>query len=164
MKSSLLLAVLTAFALSVLVVPRSAAQDLGFKSWGLRGGISIDPDQFTAGVFFNAGHFSRKVRFQPSFDLGFGNGVRLGTLNLDAFYIFSPRPWRPYAGGGLGINFIDVTEGVGQGRGLDVEAALNIAGGIEWGRLRTGFRRYLIEARLGLGDTPDLKLTAGIAF
>ena len=97
-------------------------------------------------------------------DLGFGNGVRLLALNLDAFYIFSPHPWRPYAGGGLGINFIDVTEGVGEGRGLDVEAALHIVGGIEWGDLRAGFRRYLVEARLGVGDTPDLKLTAGIAF
>jgi hypothetical protein len=100
-------------------------------------------------------------------DLGiktWGNGVRLGALNLDALYIFSPRPWRPYAGGGLGINFIDVTEGVGQGRGLDVEAALNIVGGIEWGKLRAGFRRYRAEARLGIGDTPDVKLTFGIAF
>ena len=164
MKPSLALALLVAVACLLAITEPVGAQDLGIKSWGLRGGLSINPDQGTGGVFVNAGHFSRRVRFQPSFDLGFGNGVRLLALNLDAFYIFSPHPWRPYAGGGLGINFIDVTEGVGEGRGLDVEAALQIVGGIEWGDLRAGFRRYLVEARLGVGDTPDLKLTAGIAF
>ena len=164
MKPSLALALLVAVACLLAITEPVGAQDLGIKSWGLRGGLSINPDQGTGGVFVNAGHFSSRVRFQPSFDLGFGNGVRLGALNLDAFYIFSPHPWRPYAGGGLGINFIDVTEGVGEGTGLDVEAALHIVGGIEWGDLRAGFRRYLVEARLGVGDTPDLKLTAGIAF
>lgn len=164
MKTARIVTFLVAVLVCLATGPRSEAQDLGIKTWGLRGGLSINPDQFFAGVFFNAGHFSNKVRFQPSFDFGFGNGVRLGALNLDALYIFSPRPWRPYAGGGLGINFIDVTKGVGQGRGLDVEAALNIVGGIEWGKLRTGFRRYLAEARLGIGDTPDVKLTFGIAF
>jgi len=164
MKPSLALTLLVAVACLLAITEPVGAQDLGIKSWGLRGGLSINPDQGTGGVFANAGHFSRRVRFQPSFDLGFGNGVRLLALNLDAFYIFSPHPWRPYAGGGLGINFIDVTEGVGEGTGLDVEAALHIVGGIEWGDLRAGFRRYLVEARLGVGDTPDLKLTAGIAF
>lgn len=164
MKRSLALAAFVVVAGALATAPPAAAQDLGFKSFGLRGGLSINPDQGTAGVFLNAGHFSRRVRFQPSFDLGFGDGVRLGTLNLDALYIFSPRPWRPYAGGGLGINFIDVTEGRGNQGGLDLGAALNIVGGIEWGNLRAGFRRYLIEGRLGLGDTPDFKLTAGIAF
>ena len=57
-----------------------------------------------------------------------------------------------------------MTEGRGNQGGLDLGAALNIVGGIEWGNLRAGFRRYLIEGRLGLGDTPDFKLTAGIAF
>ena len=164
MKPSLALASLVVVPCLLAITKPVGAQDLGIKSWGLRGGLSINPDQGTGGIFVNAGHFSRRVRFQPSFDLGFGSGVRLGALNLDAFYIFSPRPWRPYAGGGLGINFIDVTEGVGEGTGLDVEAALHIVGGIEWGDLRAGFRRYLVEARLGVGDTPDLKLTAGIAF
>jgi hypothetical protein len=164
MKPSLVFSVLLFFIALAGVLQPANAQDLGLKSWGLRGGLSINPDQVTGGVFLNAGHISRQVRFQPSFDLGFGNGVRLGALNLDALYIFSPRPWRPYAGGGLGINFIDVTEGVGEGRGLDVEAALNIVGGIEWGDLRVGFRRYLIEGRVGLGDTPDFKFMAGIAF
>jgi hypothetical protein len=163
MKRSLACALLV-LASSLVVDRPAAAQDLGFKSFGLRGGLSINPDQGTGGVFLNAGNFARRIRFQPSFDLGFGDGFRLGALNLDALYIFSPRPGRPYAGGGLGINFIDRTEGVGHGDGVDLEAAFNIVGGIEWGALRAGLRRYLIEARLGLGDTPDFKLTAGITF
>ena len=99
MKRSLALAAFVVVAGALATAPPAAAQDLGFKSFGLRGGLSINPDQGTAGVFLNAGHFSRRVRFQPSFDLGFGDGVRLGTLNLDALYIFSPRPGDPTRAG-----------------------------------------------------------------
>jgi hypothetical protein len=91
----------------------------------------------------------------------------MGTANVDALYLFSARPWRPYAGGGLGVNFIDVTNGVGEGRGFEIEPVLNIVGGIEWGASKHGSRahqRYVIEARLGFGDTADFKVGFGLAF
>ena len=73
----------------------------------------------------------------------------------------------PYAGGGLGINFIDVTNGVGSGRGFQIETVVNIVGGVEWGGRKPGpgsSYRYVVEGRLGLGDTPDFKLSFGLAF
>jgi hypothetical protein len=159
----------TAFAFSFAMgfAAPTRAQDLGLQCWGLRGGVSMNPDQFHFGVFADAGQLTRQVRFQPGFELGLGNGVRLGAANFDALYLFKPRPWRPYAGGGLGINFIDVTNGFGQGDGLGIEPVLNVVGGIEWGEGGKGSRsarRYLLEARLGLGDTPDFKVTAGLTF
>jgi hypothetical protein len=160
---------LVVLAACLATAPQARAQDLGVQAFGLRSGVSMNPDQFHFGAYLNAGHFTERVRFQPSFEIGLGNGLKLGALNADALYLFAPRRWRPYAGGGLGINFIDVTNGVGQARGLEIEPVLNLVGGIEWGvsKSKTGSRslhRYLLEARLGLGDTPELKLTAGITF
>lgn len=127
----------------------------------------MSPDQFHGGLFINAGRIVSNVRFQPSFELGIGNGLRVAATNLDALHPFGGSSWRPYAGGGLGINFVDVTNGVGKGRGWKLETALNIVGGVEWGGSKRGSSpadRYVLEARLGLGNTPDFKISFGLAF
>lgn len=161
MKSRLFCIVLLATASSGL------AQEIGVRSYGLRGGINTNPDQFNFGAHIDAGSLASRVRFQPSFELGLGNGVVLLATNFDAHYLFASRGFRPYAGGGLGINFIDVTSGIGRGGGLNIGPVLNLVGGVEWGAPRAGsraFRRYLLELRVGMGDTPELKLVAGISF
>ena len=142
-------------------------QELGIRSYGLRGGINMNPDQFNFGAHVDAGSLASRVRLQPSFELGLGNGVTLASANFDAHYLFTARRFRPYAGGGLGVNLFDVTSGVGRREGLNIEPVLNLVGGLEWGAPRAGsraFRRYLLEARVGMGDTPELKLVAGISF
>lgn len=152
---------------SSLTAGSTFAQELGVRSYGLRGGINMNPDQFNFGAHLDAGRLTSRIRFQPSFELGMGNGVFLLANNFDAHYLFSARSLRPYAGGGLGVNFIDVTNGMGAGDGLDIEPILNLVGGVEWGAPRAGSRaprRYLLEARVGMGDTPQLKLVAGFSF
>jgi hypothetical protein len=141
-------------------ISSAAAQDLGVRSLGIRVGGNINPDQFDVGLHLDAGNFHPKVRFQPSFDFGFGDDTKLIMANLDALYLFSARPWRPYLGGGLGISFFDKSGG----SGFDAGAALNLVGGIEWGKVPRGSRasrRYLFEVRIGVGDAPDLKLLFG---
>lgn len=159
------LVILMVGALPVLGAPPAYSQELAFEQFGLRGGVSVSPDQFHGGVFADMGRVFRDVRLRPSFDLGWGNGVLLAAANADALYLFGSRSWRPFAGGGLGVNFIDVTRGVGEGRGLDIEPVLNLVGGVEWGKSGEGpLGRYLLEGRLGLGDTPDFKLSVGMRF
>ena len=159
------------FFLAVLVSGVMAGaglgQELGARSYGVRGGINLNPDQFNFGAHVDLGYLASRIRLQPSFELGLGNGVVLASANFDAHYLFSARRFRPYAGGGLGVNFIDVRSGIGRDGGLNIEPALNLAGGVEWGAPRAGsraFRRYLLEARVGMGDTPELKLVAGLNF
>ena len=42
----------------------------------------------------------------PGIDLGFGDNNKLATLNGDFHYqIATGGPWRPYLGGGVGLNF-----------------------------------------------------------
>ena len=141
--------------------------ELGLRRFGVRAGVSMNPDQFHGGLFLDAGRIVSDLRFQPSFEFGIGNGVRLGAVNLDALHPLGGSAWRPYAGGGLGINFIDVTNGVGEARGFQLETVVNIVGGVEWGSGKPGSGssyRYVVEGRLGLGDTPDFKLSFGLAF
>lgn len=146
----------------------SEGADLGVRRFGVRGGISMNPDQFHGGFFLDAGRIFSNVRLQPSFEFGIGNGVRLAAGNFDGLYPLGGGRWRPYAGGGLGVNYVDVTDGVGEGRGADIETVLNIVGGIEWGGGTRGSGasyRYVVEGRLGLlGNTPDFKLSFGLAF
>jgi hypothetical protein len=152
---------------SLFLAAGSFGQELGVRSYGLRGGVNLNPDQFNFGAHVDAGRLTSRIRLQPSFELGFGNGVLLAATNFDAHYLFTAKRFRPYAGGGLGLNFIDVENGMGSGGGLDIEPVLNLVGGAEWGAPKAGsgaFRRYLLEARIGLGDTPELKLVAGINF
>ena len=154
--------------LSVMATPALAQElDLGVRSYGLRGGINMNPDQFNFGAHVDAGRLGSRVRLQPSVEVGFGNGVTLAAANFDAHYLFSARGWRPYAGGGLGVNFIDVTRGFGASQGLQIEPVVNAVAGVEWGTPKAGsgaVRRYLLEARLGMGKTPDFKIVAGISF
>src|SRR3972149_307517 len=112
------------FLAGSITATAALGQELGVRSYGVRGGINMNPDHFNL------------------------------VAHVDA-------------GGGLGINFIDVSSGIGQGEGLNVEPVLNLVGGAEWGAPRPGsraFRRYLVEARVGIGDTPELKLVAGFSF
>jgi hypothetical protein len=47
-----------------------------------------------------------------------------------------------------------------RGDDFHVEAGVNLVGGFEWGPRG----RYLLELRVGVGDIPDLKITAGIGL
>lgn len=150
---------LALFVLVVLVGGTDTAQaqakaGLGFKGWGIRGGVTVNPDQFHVGVHINAGTFAPKVRFQPYFDIGFGNDVIAGTINLDALYLIKVKGWQPYVGGGIGIALYDSE------RHFDVEAGLNLVAGFEWGT----HRRLILEVRGGIGDIPDLKVSLGIGL
>ena len=156
----LILHTLLLFALSFGGATAAHAKDgLGFRGWGIRGGLSIDPDQMFLGAHINAGQFARRVRFQPSFEIGFGNDLVVGSINLDALYTFRARGWQPYLGGGLGIAIIDADRNR-RGDDFDVGAGLNLIAGFEYGT----HRLLILELRAGVGDIPDLKVTAGIGF
>jgi hypothetical protein len=149
---------LALFGLFPGAAPATAQQPLGFRGWGLRGGATIDPDQVHVGVHINAGEFAPRVRFQPSFEVGFGNDVVVGAINLDALYTFRRPSWRPYLGGGLGVALADSTGD--HHDDFHVDAGLNLVGGFEWGPRG----RYLLEIRFGVGDIPNVKVTAGIGL
>jgi hypothetical protein len=152
-----------ALVTAALVVPLAAqAQtDIGVHGWGVRGGLTVDPDQGHVGAHLNAGNFAPKVRFQPSVEVGFGSDRVVTEINVDAFYRFDQQGWTPYLGGGLGVAIISHDRGRNDGDDdVNVEAGVNLVGGFEFGNAD----KYLLEARVGIGDIPDFKLTIGINF
>lgn len=153
-------------ALALLLVAAAApALDLSPRDPHLRAGFNLNPDQFHVGIQAGIGSQER-VGFRPSLDLGLGNGVLLLSLNGDVLYYFSrSKRIQPFLGGGPALSLIDVTDGVGESDGLTAELAGHLVAGLHWLPPKgKGGRRYLAEVRAGFGDTPDLKLTFGIAF
>jgi hypothetical protein len=152
-------------ALLLLVPAAAPALDLHPRDVHLRAGVSLNPDQFHAGVQAAIGSPARVV-FRPSVDLGIGNGVVLASLNGDVLYrLDRAGRLQPFFGGGPALSLVDVTDGVGESEGVETELAGHVVAGLHWlpSRGKSG-RRYLVEARAGFGDTPDFKLTLGIAF
>jgi hypothetical protein len=71
------------FFLAVLVSGVMAGvgigQEFGARSYGVRGGVNMNPDQFNLGAQVDMGHLASRIRLQPSFELGSGNGVFLAS-------------------------------------------------------------------------------------
>ena len=164
MKSTrmILIAAALAVALSSALALADPETDVGFRGWGPRVGLSVDPDQVHFGAHIDYGNFARHVRFQPNVELGFGDNVKLFTLNAEAAYRFSAQwdVWTPYLGGGLGANIKSWDNGNDNDSQTDI--GLNLLGGIEKG-LSNG-DRFFIEGKLSLNDVPDAKVTVGWTF
>ncbi len=141
----------------VLVVSLAWAKSTPAAGWGPRLGLTMDPDQVHFGAHLDAGYLADQLRFQPNFEMGFGDNMDLAAFNFDLLYLFNSDmgSWSPYLGGGPALNITD--------RGnSDLDAGLNAVGGIE--RNLSSGGRFLTELRLGLIDTPDLKWTVGWTF
>lgn len=141
---------------------RAAANDVGYKGWGPRLGLTVDPDQVHFGAHVDFGNFGRHVRFQPNVEVGIGDDVTLVAVNFEAAYRFAGNwnVWSPYLGGGLGVNFTSFENR--RGDDTDSEVGVSVLGGIERG-LSSG-SRFFTEVKLGLADTPDAKITFGWTF
>ena len=138
-----------------------AVADVGYRGWGPRVGLSSGPDQFVAGAHFDLGEFAPHVRWQPSFDFGFGDDVFTLTGNLMVAYYFPVKASvTPYAGGQVTAAYFNFDDH--RGDDSDTEISLAGVGGIET-RLKGG-TRFLAEIQLGFGDIPDVKLMVGWTF
>ena len=128
-----------------------------FESWGPDVGLSSNPDQVWAGVHFNLGYFAKDVRFRPVASIGFGDDVTLLQAAGEVHYIFSKvQVWKPYVGGGLGLDYADFKGGRSD-EGSDTDLSIYAVGGVET-KLRSG-AAFGFEAKIGFGDDdPDLKV------
>src|SRR5262245_32805823 len=78
----------------------AAAQDAG-----IRGGISVDPDQFYVGGHIETSPLIDRLYFRPNLEVGFGDDLTLIAANMEFVYKFSTRkPMNVYVGGGPALN------------------------------------------------------------
>lgn len=123
---------------------------------GFQGGASIDPEQGFVGVFWQSPAIGNRLHLRPGIDGGFGNGLRVATINIDFIARFSlgSSGWDLIQGGGpvISLTKIDGFEGTDTSAG---------------GSYLIGFAHdsgFFGEFRIGGGNTPSLKMGAGYAI
>lgn len=141
--------------LAAVISPDAFAQ----SAVGFTGGMSIDPEQGYVGVFYQTPDIGGRFRLRTGLDGGFGEGLRLGTVNVDFAY-FIPLgngPWQFLTGGGPTIVFTRVADD-------RFDTGTEVSAGGSW---LLGFAHqngFFTEFRLGGGNVPALKMGAGWAL
>ena len=128
----------------------ASAQDAG-----IRGGLSVEPDQFYFGGHLETSPLVDRLHFRPNVEVGFGNNLTLIAANMEFVYKFpNRRDWGIYAGGGPALNvyMFDGTDG------SDTDAGLNLLVGVE------SSRGLFFEFKVGAIDSPDFKFGVGWTF
>jgi len=147
---------------AVLAGPLHADAVLG--GWGPRVGFSANPDQIVFGGQLIIGEIVPDLTFDPSLEFGFGDNATIIATNFDLHYHFdiSGSDWRPYAGAGIGIHFIEFDGGRFGNDDSDTEVGGNLVFGA--GVPTSAGNRFFGELKVGLGDIPDLKVLVGWNF
>lgn len=122
-------------------------------------GFGADPDQFIVGGQGIFGLSGSRVHFSPSMDFGIGDEINAVTLNFDVTYDFLPASSRVafYAGAGPTLAFLSSDR-----YDDDTEAGLSLVTGVKLpGKTGNSFN---IGLRAGLGDIPEMRMTAAYIF
>ena len=148
MKPRLVLAALACAGL-LLAAPPARAQ----QGFGVRTGVSVDPDQFYLGAHVGVGPLVSHLWFRPNLEIGFGDNVTLIAINAELAYFFPTKSaWRLYLGGGPALNIYD------HDNGSDTEGGLNFLFGVQ----HSG--GFFVEAKVGAFDSPEFKFGFGYTF
>jgi opacity protein-like surface antigen len=136
--------------------------EIGFGGWGVRAGLSSDPDQVYAGVHFDLGELIKDVRFRPTVELGFGDDQTVVQVLAEVHKVFSQfHAWKPYLGGGLGLTYTNYDDH--RGDDTDTESSVNAIGGIETDLSQT--MKLFFELKVGLAHhDPDIKFGVGVSW
>lgn len=120
------------------------------------GGVSIDPKQAYGGVSWESPDIGGRFRLRPGIDGGFGDGLRLATINLDLIVKFplGTSPWSLIQGGGPVISISKFSE-FPDAR-AELHAGASYVLGFQHDNGFTGEFRYG-----GGGFVPQLKLGIG---
>ena len=133
------------------------AQSSSHPAINFSGGGSIDPEQFYAGVSWESPDIGGRFRIRPGIDGGFGDGLRLGTINIDliAKFQLGSTGWSLIQGGGPTIMIVNYT-GEFEGAPRELHAG---------GSYLFGFQHdkgFFAEFRVGGGNfVPGLKMGVG---
>ena len=140
-------------------ITSSAVSASAQSSINFNGGASIDPTQAYAGVSWESADIGGRFRIRPGIDGGFGDGLRLATINLDLIVKFplGTSGWTLVQGGGPVVSVSKFTSELGDS-GSDLHAG---------GSYLFGFQHdngFFTEFRVGGGGfVPQLKLGIGWA-
>ena len=124
---------------------------------GIRGGISVDPDQFYFGGHLETSPLVDRLYFRPNVEVGIGDDLTLIGANMEFVYKFTRnRAWNLYAGAGPALNIFMFDDARRQR--ADTEAGFNILVGAETPR------GLFFEFKIGTIDSPDFKFGVGYTW
>lgn len=149
-----MVAVFAAFLAGITASPAAAQSSIGFS-----GGASIDPEQVYAGVAWESPDIGGRFRLRPGIDGGFGDGLRLATINIDLIVKFplGTSGWSLIQGGGPTISIAKFT-----GEFEDYPQELHAGGSYLFGFQHDN--GFFTEFRVGGGSyVPQLKIGVGWA-
>ena len=135
-------------------VPQASAQ----SSINFTGGASIDPEQVYAGVSWSSPDLGGRFQVRPGIDGGFGDGLRLGNINIDLIVKFplGTSGWTLLQGGGPTIVLVKFTDEPFEDLPRELHAGGNYLFGFEHDK------GFFTEFRIGGGDyVPGLKIGVG---
>lgn len=139
-------------ALFVMAMHASASPAYA-QEFGVRAGVSVDPDQFYFGGHFQTEPLVDRLRFRPNVEIGFGDDVTLVGFNVEFAYFFPTRsPWQLYAGAGPALNLIDFNDNT------EAEGGFNFLVGVEHSR------GLFFEFKVGVIDSPEFKFGVGYSW
>jgi hypothetical protein len=136
-------------AITALSAMPAQAQDAG-----IRGGLSLDPDQFYFGGHIETSPLINRLHFRPNVEVGIGEDLMLIAANMEFVYKFPRRSgWGLYAGAGPALNIfmVDDADSV-------VDGGFNVLAGAE------NSRGLFFEFKVGAIDSPDFKFGVGYTW
>jgi hypothetical protein len=150
MKRFTLIALLSAVCLWTGIRDASAQHSVGINA-----GYNLDAKEFFLGGQARFAPASLPVILNPSIETYFVDFTWL-QIDINALYPFGSRntTFTPYAGAGLGINYVKPEGGDG-----DTDAGLNLLFGAEWGMSRL---RPFTEARIVVDGEVGVGLRGGL--
>lgn len=137
-----------------------AASTASAAVFGVRGGLTLSPDQFHVGGHVDLGPVFSPLRLVPNVEIGFGDDLTIIAINGDVIYDFAETPWS--IGGELGLNITNFDSDIPGVDSSSTDFGLSVLGNYRVA-LSSG-KTLLLEAKLGLIDSADVKLTVGWNF
>ncbi|MDA2939222.1 hypothetical protein MYX75_13295 [Acidobacteria bacterium AH-259-A15] len=127
---------------------------------GVRGGLSIDPDQLYFGVHAGLGRVMDKLWFRPNIEAGFGDNITTIALNGEFIYRVRSKEldWDFYLGAGPAINIYSFHRDFPARNDTKVEPGFNLLLGL----VQHG--GFFAELKVGAIDSPEVKLGFGYNF
>lgn len=154
--------VLFVFATPALAQPRRTPPPPAKSepTFGVRVGVSGDPDQFYFGAHVETSPIIDHLTFRPNAEIGVGDDLTLFAFNFEfAYWIpLKNQPWRVYLGGGPALVIASPHTGNPHGSDTDVGGGFNVMIGIQH---RKGL---FAEFKVGAIDSPSVKFAVGYVF
>jgi hypothetical protein len=137
---------------AVIVIGLASRVDA--QGFGVRAGVSADPDQFYGGIDYETAELIDRLRFRPNLEIGVGDDATLTTVNFEFAYRIpiQKKPWSVYVGAGPALVISHSHGDTSTGGGF------NILLGV------THRRGLFAEIKVGAIDSPGFKFGVGYRF